>query len=67
MSCPSGKRRYRDHIGAQFALAVIRHRRTDRRRETRAYPCPICHGWHLTSRTAISPNAAKPRRKESRR
>lgn len=52
MTCPSGKRRYRDRIGAQLALAVIRHRRTSRRRETRAYRCATCHGWHLTSKAA---------------
>lgn len=51
MTCPSGKRRYRDRIGAQLALAIIRHRRNSRRRETRAYPCPTCSGWHLTSKT----------------
>ncbi|TFI30103.1 hypothetical protein E4P36_04965 [Streptomyces sp. 4R-3d] len=48
-ACPSGKRRYRDRVGAQLALAVIRRRGTARRRETRAYRCPACRGWHLTS------------------
>lgn len=52
MSCLSGKRRYRDRIGAQLALAVIRRRGNNRRRETRAYRCPICGGWHLTSQKA---------------
>jgi hypothetical protein len=38
------KRRYRDQLSAQLALAqrscgVVR-----------AYPCPVCNGWHLTSR-----------------
>ncbi len=51
MTCPSGKRRYRDRIGAQLALAVIRRRDSRQRRETRAYPCPDCRGWHLTSRS----------------
>lgn len=52
MTCLSGKRRYRDRIGAQLALAVIRHRGNNKRRETRAYRCPTCRGWHLTSKNA---------------
>ena len=47
---PCGKTRYRDQLAAQIALArIARH---DERRATapfRAYPCPHCHGWHLTS------------------
>lgn len=49
MSCLTGKRRYRDRVGAKFALAVIKRRGGKRRRETRAYRCPTCNGWHLTS------------------
>ncbi|MDX3074602.1 hypothetical protein [Streptomyces sp. MI02-7b] len=46
--CPTRKWRYRDRIAAQLVLAVMD--RTDpRRRECRAYHCPLCHGWHLTS------------------
>lgn len=44
-SCPE-KIRYRDRIAALIALASTR--RADRD-ESRAYRCPICHGWHLTS------------------
>lgn len=47
------KRRYRDRVGALMALANIqgdRHGRPERRyREARAYECPSCKGWHLTS------------------
>ncbi|MFJ6566562.1 hypothetical protein ACIQNU_04030 [Streptomyces sp. NPDC091292] len=50
MSCTTGKRRYRDRIGAQLALAVIRRRSNQRRRETRAYRCGACNGWHLASK-----------------
>ncbi|MFF2383686.1 hypothetical protein [Streptomyces sp. NPDC058108] len=50
MTCPTGKRRYRDRIGAQFALAEAVNRDTERRREKRAYRCPACRGWHLTSK-----------------
>ncbi|MFE9736167.1 hypothetical protein ACFYO9_37575 [Streptomyces sp. NPDC005863] len=50
MTCLTGKRRYRDRIGAQLALAVIRRRGGQQRRETRAYHCHGCDGWHLTSK-----------------
>lgn len=46
--CITGKFRYRDRIAAQLALATIDD--TDpKRREKRAYRCPLCRGWHLTS------------------
>jgi len=47
------KIRYRTSAGAHFALwgiwidRYLRGRR--RRRERRAYACPHCDGWHLTS------------------
>ena len=45
------KLRHRDRIGALFALA--RTQRQDRsyrlKSERRAYRCPDCKGWHLTS------------------
>jgi hypothetical protein len=44
------KIRYRDRISAKLALAAMG--RNDQRRpksEQRAYRCPDCHGWHLTS------------------
>ena len=48
----SGKIRYRDRVAALLALADTRHAdRSGRPKiEKRAYPCPSCHGWHLTSR-----------------
>jgi hypothetical protein len=51
-ACPSGKVRYRDRVAALLAMASA-HRSDGSRRakiEKRAYPCPDCHGWHLTSR-----------------
>lgn len=48
--CPTGKVRFRDRIGALMALNG--RGRGDHRRdktEARAYRCPDCHGWHLTS------------------
>ncbi|WP_309049048.1 hypothetical protein [Streptomyces sp.] len=48
--CPTGKRRYRDRIGAKYALAVLKESASWRRQETRAYHCRACNGWHLTSK-----------------
>lgn len=50
--CPTGKRRYRDSIGARLALATIRQRDSAHRPKTerRAYRCPDCNGWHLTAK-----------------
>ena len=45
-----GKTRYTDELAAKLALADIA--RPDRAREgdeKRAYKCPLCQGWHLTS------------------
>lgn len=55
--CESGKLRYRDRTQAQDALTVAKHRgvtargygEATSRNERRAYCCPICSGWHLTS------------------
>jgi hypothetical protein len=46
------KRRYRDRIAAQLALSTIQTKdKTDRdKTERRAYRCPTCKGWHLTSK-----------------
>ncbi len=50
MTCPSGKVRYHDRIKAQLVLASIRKKHERRPKgERRAYECPKCHGWHLTS------------------
>lgn len=52
------KRRYRDHAHAVKALrnsararylSDVDELRATRRRETRAYECDDCGGWHLTS------------------
>ncbi|GAA1807163.1 hypothetical protein GCM10009771_06530 [Nesterenkonia flava] len=47
-----GKARYRDRVAALIALARIRNSpRPPRAKEPcRAYPCPQCKGWHLTSK-----------------
>ncbi|MFJ6239814.1 hypothetical protein ACIQH0_37810 [Streptomyces griseus] len=48
-TCLTGKRRYRNRLDARIALANTRRRD---RGEKRAYQCPGCHGWHLTSKPA---------------
>lgn len=58
--CATGKRPYRDHeqaIDALHRAETARHRaesrgHATRRRETRAYECPICGRYHLTSQVA---------------
>lgn len=52
MTCPSGKVRYRDRIGALLALASAQHKDGSKRAKTekRAYRCTNCRGWHLTSK-----------------
>ncbi len=44
--CPSGKVRYRDHQSAVMVLRNVQGRGGDL---ARAYQCPMCQGWHLTS------------------
>ena len=45
------KRRYRSRVDALLALATIQARDDTRRgkTESRAYRCPDCRRWHLTS------------------
>jgi hypothetical protein len=49
----AGKRRFPDEHTAKDALVQAKIRRSlhgsSKRRERRAYECPDCHGWHLTS------------------
>lgn len=42
-----------DKKGAQTALNSItrqKHKRWRKKKEVRYYHCPLCNGWHLTSR-----------------
>lgn len=50
--CATGKHRFHDKIAALLALANVQHAdKTHRPKiEKRAYRCPTCKGWHLTSR-----------------
>lgn len=43
------KHRYRDELDAKIALTFMPD--NPQRREVRAYRCPRCRGWHLTSWT----------------
>jgi hypothetical protein len=46
--CP--KLRDRDEIAAKLALAKVQWQDKDGHAERRAYRCPDCRQWHLTSR-----------------
>lgn len=52
--CPAtGKVRFHTEHAAQVALVgaiVRRNAGRGQRRECRHYQCPVCHGWHLTSK-----------------
>lgn len=48
--CITGKRRFRDRFSALQALARAQHDPNPKRVEERAYRCPQCAGWHLTSK-----------------
>lgn len=45
-----GKIRYHDRVAAMLALAKAQRSPSRRRHESRAYHCPKCDGWHLTSK-----------------
>ena len=57
-TCPVSKKvRFRDHREAVQALHSAARAREfscgeSRRAECRAYACPACRGWHLTSKVA---------------
>jgi hypothetical protein len=49
-ACRTGKRKFPDRAAAKRALTYIRQS-NDKRAKTpgRAYECPMCRNWHLTS------------------
>lgn len=53
MKCP--KRRYRSRVDALIAMSSIQGRdnSTRSKSERRAYKCPQCRGWHLTSKGEV--------------
>jgi hypothetical protein len=57
---PCAKRRYRTKLDAKIALAgtareAARRGAGTRRSEQRAYWCPACRGFHLTSEPRARP------------
>ncbi len=54
-----GKRYFRDRLSAELTLASIWRGGEDRGTSTprRAYDCPTCSGWHLTSKAPRSARA----------
>lgn len=47
-----GKRRFHDQAEAVRALHTLTSRSTRTTIPSRAYECPRCKGWHLTSQAA---------------
>lgn len=50
MSCSSGKVAYKSRVGALLALSRIQYEDKPGHTEKKAYRCPTCHSWHLTSK-----------------
>jgi hypothetical protein len=53
VACPSGKVRYvtEQYARAQLVGAIMSANRGNaKRHESRVYQCPLCHGFHLTSK-----------------
>lgn len=51
--CPTGKRRFVTEQYARAELvgtAIARNTGRNQRQECRCYQCPMCGGWHLTSK-----------------
>lgn len=53
--CRCGKVRYPSRTEADLALASCRGSASHARHEQRAYQCPLCRAWHLTSRPLVPP------------
>ena len=49
-----GKVRYPTEQDARLALAVLKGKASAKHTEKRAYECPICNGWHLTSAETVN-------------
>lgn len=47
------KRRYICEATALFGLVMIRRAEGCHTKPVRAYPCPHCSGWHLTSQQSV--------------
>lgn len=64
--CPTGKRRYKDRIAALLAVESANRRKHERREknEQRAYACPFCHWYHVTSQPKRLPAQSPKRAKE---
>jgi len=60
MDCPSGKTGHPSQAAAHRAAIALAIKRTHT--AMRAYPCPDCHRWHLTSSERL-PTARTRRRR----
>lgn len=48
-TCRTGKRVFSTRKAAELMLAARQDAPWPQKVPVRAYPCPDCHGWHLTS------------------
>lgn len=50
--CSTGKRRFKTDVDAKIVLSRIQWKDNASRKSTekRSYHCPICNGYHLTSK-----------------
>ena len=62
-SCPTGKVQYRDRVAALLTLASM----PGSRDEQRAYRCPDCQRWHLTSKRTYAAPRIAPRHSATRK
>jgi hypothetical protein len=61
------KRRYETEERALEALANIAELPRTDRIPTRAYACPVCSGWHVTSQSSAAHSHAKRTRGRANR
>lgn len=54
-ACPTGKRRYGIEQEADNALRRFWRTATQKHMPIRHYECPLCKGWHLTSKQKRTP------------
>ena len=60
-TCATGKHRFKDRISALVALAESARSAKNYRNEVRAYECPRCRGWHLTSKALYERPQLRPK------
>ena len=64
--CRSGKTAYKDRVAARVALSDTMRNTASRRQEVRAYECPQCGKWHLSSKLVYEAPVIRPAGKAER-